>query len=117
VPRDARDGTRIAYEAEGGATPREARRWRPRHRGWIGMTSLAAPLASGHAAVASDRRGRGDSGNTPPYGVERDTDDVAALIDEVGSPVHMFGLRSGALLALRTAAGHGDRSHRASRDG
>jgi hypothetical protein len=81
------------------------------------MTSLAAPLARDHAAIASGRRGRGDSGNTPPYAAERETDGVAALIDEVGSPVHMFGLCSGAVLALGAAASLGGRAQRASRDG
>jgi pimeloyl-ACP methyl ester carboxylesterase len=50
------------------------------------------------------RRGRGDSGDTPPYAVEREIEDVAALITEAGGSPHLFGASSGGMLALEAAA-------------
>jgi len=53
-----------------------------------------------------DRRGRGDSGDTAPYAVEREIDDVAALIAESGESASVYGHSSGAGLVLHAAA-HG----------
>ena len=50
-----------------------------------------------------DRRGRGDSGDTPPYAVEREIEDLDALIEEAGGSAFVFGYSSGAVLALRAA--------------
>jgi pimeloyl-ACP methyl ester carboxylesterase len=50
------------------------------------------------------RRGRSDSGDTPPYAVEREIEDVAALITEAGGSPHLFGASSGGMLALEAAA-------------
>jgi pimeloyl-ACP methyl ester carboxylesterase len=53
-----------------------------------------------------DRRGRGDSGDTLPYAIEREIEDLEALIQEAGGSTLVFGYSSGATLALRAAA-HG----------
>ncbi|HEX8998229.1 MAG TPA: alpha/beta hydrolase [Ktedonobacterales bacterium] len=50
-----------------------------------------------------DRRGRGESGDTQPYAVEREIDDIAALIDAAGGSAFVFGHSSGAMLALEAA--------------
>ena len=50
-----------------------------------------------------DRRGRGDSGDTAPYAVEREVEDLAAMIEAVGGSAFVFGHSSGAVLALRAA--------------
>jgi pimeloyl-ACP methyl ester carboxylesterase len=47
-----------------------------------------------------DRRGRGDSGDTPPYAVRREVEDIKALVDHAGGPAYLYGLSSGAALAL-----------------
>ena len=52
-----------------------------------------------------DRRGRGDSGDTPPYAVEREVEDLEALIANAGGSSAVFGYSSGANLALKAAAG------------
>src|SRR5260221_14446683 len=52
-----------------------------------------------------DRRGRGNSGDTAPYAVEREIEDLEALITEAGGSADMFGYSSGAALALKAAAG------------
>jgi len=65
---------------------------------------LAALLAPRFTVFAYDRRGRGDSGDTAPYAVEREVDDLAALIGEAGGSAFVFGHSSGAALALEAAA-------------
>jgi pimeloyl-ACP methyl ester carboxylesterase len=51
-----------------------------------------------------DRRGRGDSGDTAPYTVEREIEDIEALIREAGGSASVFGYSSGAILGLKAAA-------------
>lgn len=50
------------------------------------------------------RRGRGESGDTPPYAVEREIEDLDAIITEAGGTAHVFGASSGGGLALEAAA-------------
>jgi len=55
--------------------------------------------------ITFDRRGRGDSGDTPPYAPEREYEDLAAVASAAGSqPPFVFGHSSGAAIALRAAA-------------
>jgi pimeloyl-ACP methyl ester carboxylesterase len=61
-------------------------------------------LSDGFRTYAYDRRGRGESTDTAPYAVEREIEDLAALIDVAGAPVTVFGWSSGAVLALDAAA-------------
>lgn len=64
----------------------------------------ALPLLAEHFTVVHyDRRGRGDSANTLPFAVEREIEDVEALIDHVGGPAYLFGISSGAALAFEAA--------------
>lgn len=67
---------------------------------------LATLLAPHFTVIAYDRRGRGDSTDTAPYAVEREIEDIDALISESGGAAYAFGLSSGAVLALEAAA-HG----------
>jgi pimeloyl-ACP methyl ester carboxylesterase len=63
------------------------------------------PLLAPHFTVYSyDRRGRGESGDTPPYAVEREIDDIEALLDAAGGQAMIYGISSGAVLSVRTAA-------------
>jgi pimeloyl-ACP methyl ester carboxylesterase len=66
----------------------------------------AERLAKHFAVINYDRRGRGDSGDTAPYAVEREIEDLGALIAEAGGTASVYGHSSGAGLALRAAA-HG----------
>jgi hypothetical protein len=61
-------------------------------------------LASTFSVVNYRRRGRGDSGDTAPYAVEREIEDLAAVIEAVGGRAHVFGASSGGALALEAAA-------------
>jgi pimeloyl-ACP methyl ester carboxylesterase len=72
--------------------------------------ATGAPLArflERHFTVFNyDRRGRGESGDTAPYAIEREIEDLDALIAQAGGSAFVFGYSSGATLALRAAA-HG----------
>src|ERR671937_1683566 len=64
----------------------------------------ALPLLAQHFTVIHyDRRGRGDSTDTQPYAVEREIEDIEALIDEAGGSAFLFGISSGAALAMEAA--------------
>jgi pimeloyl-ACP methyl ester carboxylesterase len=65
--------------------------------------SLAAALALGFTVFAYDRRGRGDSGDTAPYAIEREIEDLEAVLDAAGGSAFVFGHSSGAVLALDAA--------------
>jgi pimeloyl-ACP methyl ester carboxylesterase len=67
---------------------------------------LSAVLQDQFTVLNYDRRGRGDSGDTLPYAVEREIEDLDALIAEAGGTAAVFGYSSGATLALKAAA-HG----------
>ncbi|REE96987.1 alpha/beta fold hydrolase [Thermomonospora umbrina] len=63
------------------------------------------PALAGELTVVNyRRRGRGGSGDVRPYALEREIEDLAALIAEVGGPAHLFGASSGGALALEAAA-------------
>jgi pimeloyl-ACP methyl ester carboxylesterase len=60
-------------------------------------------LAERFTVIHYDRRGRGDSTDTQPYVAEREVDDIAALIDDVGGSAFLSGISSGAALAFEAA--------------
>jgi pimeloyl-ACP methyl ester carboxylesterase len=97
------DGTTIAFERVGEGPPAILVGGALTDR--AALAPLAALLAPSLTAVAYDRRGRGDSGDTPPYAVEREVEDLAALIAAAGGSASLFGHSSGAALALEAAAG------------
>lgn len=72
----------------------------------VATPDLAARLAPHLTVLLYDRRGRGRSGDTKPYAVEREIEDLAALISEAGGSAAVYGHSSGCGLALRAAA-HG----------
>src|SRR5262249_24537796 len=76
------------------------------YRSFGPMPKLAPLLAPYFTVYVYDRRGRGDSGATTPYAVEREIEDIEALIEEAGGSAFVLGLSSGAALALKAAA-HG----------
>ena len=64
----------------------------------------ALPLLAQHFTVFHyDRRGRGDSTDTQPYAVEREIEDIEALINAAGGSAFVFGISSGAALAMEAA--------------
>jgi pimeloyl-ACP methyl ester carboxylesterase len=95
------DGTRIGYERDGRGFPIVfvTGAFNDHHT----AAPLAAALAGDFTVITYDRRGRGESGDTRPYAIERELEDLAALIDLAGGSAAVFGYSSGALLALRAA--------------
>ncbi|MQA81249.1 MAG: alpha/beta fold hydrolase [Streptosporangiales bacterium] len=65
--------------------------------------SLAELLAPRFTVAHYERRGRGESGDTAPYAVEREIEDLAAVIDAVGGSASVLGMSSGSVLALQAA--------------
>jgi pimeloyl-ACP methyl ester carboxylesterase len=68
------------------------------------LPKLAQLLAPHFTVFHYDRRGRNESGDTPPYAVEREVEDIEALIAKSGGSASVFGTSSGAALALAAAA-------------
>jgi len=69
-----------------------------------GSAPLVELLAPHFTVFSYDRRGRGDSGDTAPYAVEREVEDIEALINEAGGSAFVYGMSSGAVLALEVAS-------------
>jgi pimeloyl-ACP methyl ester carboxylesterase len=98
----SRDGTPLAYDRLGDGTPVVLVCGGSTDR--MANAGLASELASGFTVYNYDRRGRGDSGDTPPYAVEREVEDIAAVIEAAGGSAHLYGTSSGAGLAMEAAA-------------
>ena len=102
----SKDGTRIAFDVAGTGPALILIGGMFEYRAWESETSRLAthPLLLEHFSVVHyDRRGRGESGDTPPYAVAREVDDLAALIDDVGGSAFLSGISSGAALAFEGA--------------
>lgn len=97
----SKDGTAIAYEKMGKGPGIILVNGALSHR--QSVKDLAARLSKNFAVIIYDRRGRGESGDTKPYAVEREIEDIEALIDEAGGSAYLFGSSSGAALALLAA--------------
>jgi pimeloyl-ACP methyl ester carboxylesterase len=99
----SKDGTRIGYDREGQGPPVVLVDGAMCYRGSGPMKPLAAKLSSRFTVYTYDRRGRGESGDTQPWSVEREVEDIAAIVREAGEPVYLYGISSGAVLALEAA--------------
>ena len=97
----SKDGTSIAYErsGHGPAVILVAAALSDRSD----TAKLARLLSDRFTVINYDRRGRGASGDTPPYSIEREVEDVGALIHEAGGEAVLFGSSSGAVLAIEAA--------------
>ncbi|MFC5216318.1 alpha/beta fold hydrolase [Streptomyces coerulescens] len=96
------DGTSLAYETSGDGPAVILVSGAMSTGGTV--APLAVPLARHFRVVVYDRRGRGASGEASPYAVEREVEDLAALIDAVGGEAALYGTSSGGALVLRAAA-------------
>lgn len=98
----SKDGTSIAFERQGsgpavilvggGLVDRSEN------------APLSAELARSFTTYNYDRRGRSESSDTQPYALEREIEDIAALIAEAGGSAHLYGVSSGGALVLEAAA-------------
>lgn len=103
----SKDGTKIVYDKVGqgpavvlveGATATRS-----------SFIELANLLAPNFTVYYYDRRGRGDSSDTLPYSVEKEIEDIDALIDEAGGSAYVYGISSGGALALEAASKLGNK--------
>src|ERR687895_661787 len=98
------DGIQIAFDRLGDGPPVIVVGGAMCDRALTGST--AEELAKHFTVLNYDRRGRGDSGDTGPYAVEREIEDIGALVAEAGGTASVYGHSSGAGLALHASA-HG----------
>ena len=102
----SKDGTTIAYDQSGQGPAIILVGGAFEQRAMDSETSrlAALPLLAQHFTVYTyDRRGRGDSTDNQPFAVEREIEDIEALIDEAGGSAFVFGISSGAALAMEAA--------------
>jgi pimeloyl-ACP methyl ester carboxylesterase len=102
----SKDGTLIAYDQTGSGFPLILVDGALCSRNIGPMAKLSQLLAANFTVINYDRRGRNQSGDTMPYAVEREIEDIQALINHAGGSVFVFGVSSGAALAL-AAIEHG----------
>jgi pimeloyl-ACP methyl ester carboxylesterase len=100
----SRDGTQIAFDQTGSGQPVILVAGAFSYRKFPGSLELASLLSKDFTVINYDRRGRGDSTDTAPYAPEREIEDIEALINHVGGSAFVWGLSSGAVLALKAAA-------------
>jgi pimeloyl-ACP methyl ester carboxylesterase len=99
----SKDGTSIAYDESGMGPPLILVGGSLNTRSFGPNVSLAPLLAERFTVITYDRRGRGASGDTRPWALEREIEDIDALIEAVGGSAFLYGISSGAALALETA--------------
>jgi pimeloyl-ACP methyl ester carboxylesterase len=99
----SKDGTPIAFERSGRGPALVLVDGALCYRASGPSGPLAEQLAEHFTVYRYDRRGRGDSGDRGPYTVEREVDDLDALITEAGGSAFVYGISSGAALALEAA--------------
>jgi pimeloyl-ACP methyl ester carboxylesterase len=100
----SKDGTSIAYQRAGTGPALILIDAAGHYRELSSFGGLIGLLAADFTVYRYDRRGRGDSTDVAPYAVEREVDDVAALIDEAGGSACLYAFSSGGLVALQAAA-------------
>jgi pimeloyl-ACP methyl ester carboxylesterase len=100
----SRDGTTIAYERHGNGPALVAVDAAMNYRDFRPLVPPVDLLAADFTVYQYERRGRGASGDTAPYAVEREVEDLAAVIEAAGGSAYVYGMSSGCLLALHAAA-------------
>ncbi|WP_028778233.1 alpha/beta fold hydrolase [Shimazuella kribbensis] len=100
----SKDGTKIAYDKIGEGPALILIGGAFSYRKFPGMVQLANSLSKHFTVYNYDRRGRGDSDDKPAYHIDREIEDLEALIEVAGGSSHVWALSAGAVLALRAAA-------------
>lgn len=100
----SKDGTRIGYDFEGQGPPLILVDGAMCYRASGPARPLAKLLNSNFTVLTYDRRGRGESSDSAPYAIEREIEDIEALLRAAGGSAFVYGCSSGAALALEAAA-------------
>ncbi len=98
----SRDGTPIAYYRSGAGSPLVIVPGTGAANP-VAWTAVIPALEKYFSVCAVDRRGHGASGDSPIYALEREIEDIAAIVDSLGEPAHVLGHSFGGLLALEAA--------------
>src|SRR5512143_3345767 len=99
----SKDGTEIAYETKGSGKPLILTDGAICYRAFGPMGALSELLAPHFTVYTYDRRGRGFSTNGKPFAVQREIEDIDALIERAGGSAYLYGISSGACLDLEAA--------------
>lgn len=105
----SKDGTQIAYEKHGAGPALILVDGAVCYRSFGPMPHLSELLEPNFTVYTYDRRGRGQSGNSKPFALEREVEDLDALIEEAGGSAFVYGISSGACLVLEAALRLGSR--------
>lgn len=106
---ESSDGTKIVYDRQGEGPALLLVDGALCTRNTGSKPELARLLASHFTVYSYDRRGRGDSGDTLPYAVQREIEDIEALIELAGGTASLYGHSSGASLALEATVELGNK--------
>jgi pimeloyl-ACP methyl ester carboxylesterase len=99
----SQDGTPITFYRRGQGPPLVLVHGTGGTNPAMGWTAVLPTLEEQFTIYAIDRRGYGESGDSPAYAVEREFEDIAALVDAIGEPVNLLGHSFGALCVLEAA--------------
>lgn len=99
----SRDGTSLAYDIAGYGPPLIYVAGATCHRTFGPVRKDARTFASAFRVLTYDRRGRGDSGDVCPWSLDKEVDDLEAMIDALGGRAYVYGHSSGAVIALHGA--------------
>lgn len=99
----SQDGTPIAYEVTGNGPALVYVTGAICHRNFRPIRRGAAILSSAFRTITYDRRGRGNSGDAQPWSLDREVEDLEAVIDALGGEAVVYGHSSGAVVALHAA--------------
>src|SRR5690625_2525769 len=108
----SKDGTYIAYEKIGTGLPLILVDGAMCYSSSGPMGPLASNPSKWFTVYTYDRRGRGESNDTQPYVIEREIEDMEALIEETGGSAFVYGISSGAVLALKATGVLGNKIQR-----
>ncbi|SKA32338.1 Pimeloyl-ACP methyl ester carboxylesterase [Chitinophaga eiseniae] len=105
----SKDGTKLAYDVTGKGPALIYITGATCYRQFNPVLYDVSVFSEEFTVYNYDRRGRGDSGNTLPYAVEREVEDIEAMIDAAGGQGYLYGHSSGAILALKAAMALGSK--------
>jgi pimeloyl-ACP methyl ester carboxylesterase len=100
---NSRDGTTLAYDVAGDGPPLVYVTGACCHRRFEPVADDLKVFSTSFKVLGYDRRGRGDSGDTSPWSLDKEVEDLEAMIDALGGRAFVYGHSSGAVLALHAA--------------